>query len=366
MPNLPATYVTTTLKDGVVSLGAHAFPQDALGADTVVIRPDHLGICRADVKEILGSRDVMEDRGPLFGHELVGPVAFAGAGTGFEEGDLVTLNPNITSTRTTGFAEYVLVHGTKEQLDQAVVRVPEPRLRGGVWMPEPFACIVHALGKLLELTGLPSLRGRRVGIIGAGCAGLMFAMYARHLGASVAVFNRGEPRRAFAQQQGILAEGEIHPLTDAAAQAHRGGFDIVIVAPTVATAELLETAAGLATDGAVLFVYGGTRKGDTFPVGGADIDALRRQERIESVTYGGKRIDVSGAYGCLREDYEEGFRLHARHPRDFPLERLASRRITLDEFPRRVMELATGEADFPGKVLITLTPGDRGGAPPRP
>ncbi|MEV0640888.1 alcohol dehydrogenase catalytic domain-containing protein [Streptomyces sp. NPDC050619] len=333
-------------------MGAHTFPQDALGEDTVVIKPDYMGICRADAKEIHGSRDVPEDRGPLFGHELVGTAVFAGAGTGFQEGDLVTLNPNITPTRTTGFAEYVFVHGTKEQLDQAVVRVPEPDIRDDIWMPEPFACIVHALRKLLDLTNLPSLQGKKVGIIGAGCAGLMFAMYARHLGASVSVFNRGETRRAFARDQKILAEGEIHPLSDANSQAHQNQFDIVMVAPTIATTELLETAADMATDGAVLFVYGGTRKGDSFPVGQADIDTVRRQERIESVEYLGKQLDISGAYGCLREDYEEAFRLHAEHPHDFPLEKLTSRQISLDDFPHLVMDIAAGKADHPGKVLI--------------
>ncbi|MFJ9845338.1 alcohol dehydrogenase catalytic domain-containing protein [Kitasatospora sp. NPDC101155] len=354
MSGLPTTYATTTLRDGVVSLGTRRFPHGELGPDTVVIKPDHLGICRADAKEIHGSRDVMADRGPLFGHELVGTIAFAGDRTGFRPGELVTLNPNITPTRTTGFAEYVLVHGTGKQLDQAVVRVPEPHIRDTPWMPEPFACIVHALDKLLDLTGLPAL-GKRVGIIGAGCAGLMFAMYARHLGAPVAVFNRGEPRRAFARQQGILADHEIHPLTDAEAAAHRGGYDIVIVAPTIATTELLETAAGLAADGAVLFVYGGTRAGDTFPTGAADLDTIRRRERIESVTHQGKRLELSGAYGCFREDYEKGFRLHAEHPQDFPLEKLTSRRITLEEFPHRVMDIAAGRADFPGKVLIDVT-----------
>ncbi|WP_225824261.1 MDR/zinc-dependent alcohol dehydrogenase-like family protein [Streptomyces naphthomycinicus] len=352
MSALPSTYETTTLLDGVVSLGAHAFPQDALGDDTVVIKPDYIGICRADAKEILGSRDVMEDRGPLFGHELVGIVTFSGARTGFREGDLVTLNPNITPARTTGFAEYIFVHGTKEELDQAVVRVPEPDIRDDIWMPEPFACIVHALGKLLELADLPSLRGKRVGIIGAGCAGLMFAMYARHLGASVAVFNRGASRRAFAREQGILAEDEIFPLT--AAGDHHDEFDIVIAAPTIATTEILEVAAGMANDGAVLFVYGGTRKGDTFPAGGADVDTIRRQERIESVEYAGKRLHVSGAYGCFKEDYEDGFRLHAEHPDEFPLERLTSGRIGLGDFPQLVMNVAAGKEDYPGKVLIKI------------
>ncbi|CUW30306.1 L-threonine 3-dehydrogenase [Streptomyces reticuli] len=354
MPSLPAAYVTTTLRDGVVDVGARPFPQDALGDDTVVIRPDYMGICRADAKEILGSRDVMEDRGPLFGHELVGTVAFAGSRTGFAEGDLVTLNPNITPSRTTGFAEYVFVHDTRERLDQAVVRVPEPHVRDGVWMPEPFACIVHALGKLLEHTRLPSLQGKSVGILGAGCAGLMFAMYARHLGASVSVFNRGEARRAFARDQRILAEGEIFALSDAEAEAHRDRYDVVIVATTVATAQLLETAAVMAADGGVLFVYGGTRKGDSFPAGRADVDTLRRQERIESVRHLGKRLRIAGAYGCFREDYEEGFRLHADHPRAFPLEKLTSRRIGLDDFPPLIMDIAAGKEDFPGKVLIKV------------
>ncbi|MFJ9773232.1 alcohol dehydrogenase catalytic domain-containing protein [Kitasatospora sp. NPDC101157] len=362
MPNLPATYVTTTLRDGVVSLGTRPFPHDALGADTVLIRPDHLGICRADAKEILGSRDIPEDRGPLFGHELVGTVAFAGARTGFREGELVTLNPNITPSRTTGFAEYVFVHGTEAQLDQAVVRVPEADIRDCIWMPEPFACIVHALRKLLELTGLTDLRGRRVAVIGAGCAGLTFALYARHLGASVAVFNRGEARRAFARQQGLLTEDEIHPLTEAKAEQHQGRFDVVVVAPTIAGAELLETGADLAADGAVLLVYGGTRKGDTFPPGQADVDTVRRRELIEPIDHRGRRISLAGAYGCHREDYEEGFRLRAAHPEAFPLEKLTSRRIGLDEFPRQVMDLAAERVDFPGKVVIDLAPA----LPPRP
>ncbi|MFF6775877.1 alcohol dehydrogenase catalytic domain-containing protein [Streptomyces sp. NPDC012637] len=354
MSSVPSTYRTTRLREGVVSFGAHPFPHEALADDAVVIRPHHMGICRADVKEILGSRDVPEDRGPLFGHELVGSVFFAGSASGFTEGETVTLNPNITPARTTGFAEYVFVRGTKEQLEQAVVRVPGPDPRQDVWMPEPFACIVHAVRKLLEPARLDSLAGKRVGIVGAGCAGLMFAMYARHLGASVTVFNRGEARRAFAREQGILTADEIRPLAEAGA--HPDAFDVVVVAPTVATAELLETAAGMAADGAVVLVYGGTRKGDRFPGTSVDVDAVRRGELVEWVERAGKRLGVSGAYGCFKEDYEEGFRLRAEHPADFPLDRMASRRITLDELPEFVMDIAAGRTDHPGKVLIEAAP----------
>jgi threonine dehydrogenase-like Zn-dependent dehydrogenase len=351
---IPTTYRTTRLSDGVVSFGAQDFPHRALGDDTVVIRPEHMGICRADVKEILGSRDVPEDRGPLFGHELVGSVFFAGSGSGFRAGDTVTLNPNITPHRTTGFAEYVFVRGSKDQLEQAVIRVPESDRHKDVWMPEPFACIVHALRKLLELTRLVSLEGKRVGIVGAGCAGLMFAMYARHLGASVTVFNRGEARRAFAREQDVLTADEIRPLAEAGG--HTGAFDVVVVASTVATAELLETAGRMARDGAVVLVYGGTRAGDRFPGEAVDVDAVRRGELLEWVGHAGRRLGVSGAYGCFKEDYEEGFRLRAEHPQAFPLERLVSRRVTLDEFPAFVMNIAAGRTDPPGKILVEAAP----------
>lgn len=278
-----------------MSLSKRVFPYDALREDTVVIKTEYLGICRADAKEIRGSRDVPQDRGPLFGHELVGTVCYAGSRTRFRDGETVTFNPNITPTRTTGFAEYVFVHGSEEQLEQAVVRVPEAGMGQGAWMPEPFACIVHAVKKLLELAGPASLRGKRTGIVGAGCAGLMFAMYARHLGAQVTVFNRGEQRRSFAREQEILAAHETHALADA--DSFRDEFDVVVVAPTIATTQILETAVSLTADGGHLLVYGGTRKGDIFPMrpGGHRHDPQAGTDRARVV-----RDQEVPPDGCLR------------------------------------------------------------------
>ncbi|WP_158843832.1 alcohol dehydrogenase catalytic domain-containing protein [Saccharothrix deserti] len=352
MPEFPSTYLTTALVNGKVSVTAQPFPHESLSEDTVVIKPDFMGICRADTKEIVGSRDIPTDRGPLFGHEFIGSVTFAGARTGFHQGDLVTFNPNITPTRTTGFAEYVFVHGTADRLDQAVIRVPEQDVLDNIWMPEPLACIVHATRKLLELTGFPSFEGKRVGIIGAGCSGLMFAMHAKHLDASVVVFNRGGMRRDFAQAQEILTGEEILPLAEA--QAHRDTFDVVIVVPTIVTTDLLETAAAMAVSGGVLHIYGGTRSTDRFPGTQVNVDTIRRGERIEPVTYQEKPLAVSGAYGCFKEDYEEAFRLHADHPTDFPVERLVSRHITLDEFPEIITDIAENTKDFPGKVIVGI------------
>lgn len=352
MPKLPTPYKTARLMAGTVDVIEQEFPNKAFATDVLVIKPSFIGICRADVKEVANSRDIMKDQGPLFGHELVGTIVFAGSQTGFREGSLVTFNPNITPNRTTGFAEYIIIQGSPEELEQAVVPVAEPDILDHIWMPEPFACVVHSMKKLLELSELTSLEGKKVGIIGAGCSGLMFAMYAKHFGASVTVFNRGEMRRSFAIKQAILTQAEARPIEELAD--YKNAFDAVLLAPTVITEEILESVAGTATENGIIHLYGGTRKGDFFPATEVDIDSVRRQERIEPLTYQSRKLYVSGAYGCLRKDYQEGFRLHSKHAADFPLEKLISKQISLDEFPELVMAIAAGKNDYAGKVLIRL------------
>lgn len=350
MSYLPCTYKKAELTNGAVSVIENNFPRHLLNENTVVIRPDYMGICRADIKEIIGSRDIPTDRGPLFGHELVGPVVFAGTSTGFQEGELVTFNPNITPNRTTGFAEYMFVQGSEAELDQAIIRVPEYDIIHKIWMPEPMACIVHATRKLLELAEFTTLEGKRVGILGAGCSGIMFALYAKHLGASVCLFNRGEMRRKFALDEQLLKADEVYSLTDTDAQ--RNTFDVVIVVSTRVTQDMLKIAANLAADNAIMHIYGGTRENDTFLTTSTDIDIIRRKELIQSIEYAGKRLKISGAYGCYKEDYEESFRLHNRYPEQFPLEKIVSKEIDFEHFSQLVMHVASGEKDYPGKVVV--------------
>lgn len=350
MSYLPATYKTAELASGHVRSLTKKFPRHTLSENSVVIRPDYMGICRADIKEIIGSRDIPSDRGPLFGHELVGTVVFGGTSSGFQEGELVTFNPNITPDRTTGFAEYVFVNGSAEQLEQAVIRVPQHDIIHRVWMPEPMACIVHATQKLLALTDALDLQDKKVGIIGAGCSGTMFAMYARHLGASVTIFNRGKMRRDFAREKQLLLEDEIVALDDATD--HTDRFDIVMVVSTIVSQDILEIAADLTASGGTILIYGGTREGDKFLTTGLDIDTIRRKELIQETAYQEKKLRICGAYGCYKADYEESFRLHANYPQQFPLENLVSSVIEFDEFADVVMEIASGKQDYPGKVVV--------------
>lgn len=350
MSYLPSMYKTAELANGNVRSLSQSFPRHTLNENSVVIRPDYMGICRADIKEIIGSRDIPADRGPLFGHELVGTVVFAGTSSGFQEGELVTFNPNITPNRTTGFAEYVFVHGSAEELDQTIIRVPQYDIIHNIWMPEPMACIVHATKKLLELTENASLSGKRVGIIGAGCSGLMFAMYARHLGASTAIFNRGQMRRDFARKQQLVSQDEIYAFNDA--KAHLNMFDIVIVGSTIITQDILSIAANLTVSGGAVMIYGGTREGDKFLTTEVDIDVVRRRELIQTTVYQQQTLRICGAYGCYKEDYEESFRLHSSFPEQFPLEKLVYTEVEFEEFAELVMGVASGLNDYPGKVVV--------------
>lgn len=352
MSHLPCTYKTAELSNGEVKCVTKSFPRHIIREDTVVIRPNYIGICRADIKEIISSRDIPADRGPLFGHEFVGSVVIAGTSTGYQEGELVTFNPNITPNRTTGFAEYVFVHGSTEQLQQSIIRVPEHSIIDSIWMPEPMACIIHAIQKLLALAELPSLEGKKVGIIGAGCSGIMFSMYAKHLQADVHMFNRGEIRRNFVMERKLLEASEVSALTEI--ESHQNSFDIVIAVSTIITPEILEYAANLAVDGGILHIYGGTRKGDAFLKTQVDIDNIRRCEQIEKTEYQGKALRISGAYGCYKDDYEESFRLHAKYPDAFALEKIVSEEVCFDDFSELIMGMASGKKDYPGKVVLRI------------
>lgn len=351
MENTPISYKKAELKNGKVNILEINITEEKLTQNTVLIKIDYVGICRADIKEVIGSRDIPTDRGPLFGHELIGSVVFSGEESGFKLGELVTLNPNITPNRTTGFAEYILVHDNKENLDQTIIRVPESEILDHIWMPEPFACIVHATDKLVELANLPTnLEGQKIGIIGAGCSGLMFSMYFKYLGASVVVFNRGEMRRNFAINQNILPESEIYLLDQI--DNFKNHFDIVIVVPTRVTTSILEKAAYIAKDNGILHIYGGTRAGDKFLDSDLNIDVIRRQEKIGHVVNSGKNLFIAGAYGCYKKDYEVSFKLHTDYPDYFPLGKIISKEISLNELSELMHDMAIEAQDFPGKILV--------------
>ncbi len=350
MSKFQNNYKLAKLVKGNVSLVSGEIKANELSPTSLVIKPRYMGICRADVKEVTSSRDVPEDRGPLFGHEFVGEIIYAGEETGFNEGETVTFNPNITPKRSTGFAEYFLIDDTRDKLEEAVIRTPKDLSVDPPWLAEPFACIVHSIDKLLEHSKLTDLSGKNVGLIGAGNSGILFGLLAKHLNASVHLFNRGQERIEFILKNNIFGEDELSKLQDF--QKYKKQFDVVIVVPTVIDNEILEKANTLLKNDGYMLLYGGTRSSDKFLESDLNIDKIRREETLETFEYNGKGVRICGAYGCGRKDFEKAFELMLSYPDEFPLTKIVSKTIALKDLPSVMSDMSLGNQDFPGKVVV--------------
>lgn len=348
--NFPSTYKTAKLTGGVVSTEEKQFPSERLTENSLVIKPIYMGICRADAKEVSSARDIMEDRGPLFGHEIVGKTAYAGKNTSFIENKVVTFNPNITPNRTTGFAEYFFISGDSSTLKSAVIPFPDGLGINHAFVPEPFACIVHSLKVFMQNSNNSTLTDKTVGIIGAGNSGIMFGFLSKYYGAKVKLLNRGQMRIDFAKQANLFSEEELERLDNS--PKYKDSFDIVIVVPTAIDQEILKIAFEIVKPGGFLHLYGGTRKNNKFLESSVNIDDIRRKELFTATEYQGKKLHISGAYGCFKEDFEEGFALYQKNLEVFPLHRLISKTISLEELPDLITSMVSGQKDFPGKVLV--------------
>jgi threonine dehydrogenase-like Zn-dependent dehydrogenase len=332
--------------NGAVQFHRQRFPMHRLTRDAVVVRPLYAGICRADIKEVSGLREPVPGARHLFGHEVIGKVLFAGDATGFGEEQTVTLNPNADCERTTAFGDYLVAHGPPEVLHQALVCIPEHVSLEPPWLPEPFACVIHSLDGLLRALGANSLAGAEVAIIGAGNAGILFGLYARHLGGRVTLFNRSLPRREFARKLGSFADQRICPLDSVG----DGVFDIAILATTLIDEEVLGIGERTVAPGGALLLYGGTWS--NLIRDGHDLNRVRRTGSAVSMVSNGKAIRVVGGYGCNERDFEKALGLYAEQPRVFALSRLVSATIGLEDLPETIAAMASGEFDPPGKVLV--------------
>lgn len=345
------SYRTARLENGKVSIVTAAFTPESLARESLVIEINYMGICRADVKEIIGSRDIPKDRGPLFGHEIVGRIIFKTKGlTSYQIGDRVTFNPNITPNRTTGYAEILRVSGSVEEITRAVIKIPDLLNPNDCWLPEPFACIVHSYKILLHKTSQKSLKNKKIAIIGAGNSGILFGLEAIYLGGEVSFFNRGEMRLAFIKNQSIVPSAKLH-LFDQIPK-HADEYDIVIVVPTKIDQEILKYSHQLVKNLGLVFLYGGTRANDKYLDTTLDIDKIRRNELLEYIQFNSKSVNVLGAYGCDTSDFEDAIKFYQHEHNHFPLEKLISKEIKLSDFPSLIESMAKGESDYPGKVLV--------------
>jgi len=298
----------------------------------VLIHVDVTGLCRTDLKIIaVGHRDLVLPRIP--GEEVVGRISALGPGVeGFQEGDLVYVYPGTSCGtcpqcragagnlcremrimgfhRDGGFAEYVTAP------EKSLIRVPAGLTPDQAVFAEPLSCCLNAL----ELAGLRS--GERIGIWGAGPAGLLLSRAARAQGAEPCVIEPDPRRRAF-------AEGRESPPAEPLDAA------VVAVGDGAAYAEAL---ASLGPRGRLVFFSGLPKEASTLTV---DVNRMHYLEQ-----------SVVGAYGC---SFRHGVgALDLLADGSVVVEDMISHRLPLDE-----LEHALDLVRTRGGIKILLYPGEQ-------
>src|SRR3954465_5724799 len=188
-----AELMTAVVIDGRGGVELVEKPVPHPGDGEVVIAPQATGVCGTDLHLVDGTFAL--SRYPVTpGHEFAGLVARLGAGgTGFQEGDLVCADPNVTCGTCRWCRAGALNHCPRLDplgLPRAgaparLVSGPEANvfaLPSGVTpevgaLIEPLSCVIHAARRT------PGWSGARVAVFGAGPIGLLAIAVALHRGA---------------------------------------------------------------------------------------------------------------------------------------------------------------------------------------
>lgn len=342
---LPTLYRRIELSPDGPVLRACSLP-DLAGQNAVVIRPLMAGICRSDIKEVQGVRPLRSD----FGHEVVGSVEWSGESVCLKRGDLVSLDPNVPIHRTPAFGELLVASGNPTELEFAFPKVQQNISLKKLVMCEPLACARHCVSNLCRHLAVSELEGLRVGIVGAGNAGTFIAMILKYLGAKVILFNRGLDRLEFLRHHRLFAADELGILGSSPLTL----FDAVVPTTSFLYNDVLHFALKIVKPRGLLLLYGGTSKDSALPGIDLDIDAIRRRESSLQVSWRGKAVRIAGTYGALRSDFSAVIDYLDRAPAAFPVERMITREVTLEELPATFRSLTAQEAHYIGKVIVIL------------
>jgi L-iditol 2-dehydrogenase len=152
------------------------------------------------------------------------------------------------------YAESIVIPARLVQRNMLRLK-PETSFRDAA-LVEPLACVVLGIEEVWFRAGQNLL------VIGAGPIGLMFVALARHLGASVTVAGRGEPRLQVARRLGancvIDVAGKADLVQAVRAEAN-APFDVVVEA--VGKPEVWEAAPQLVRKGGAVNFFGGCPSG---------------------------------------------------------------------------------------------------------
>ncbi|MGH7583319.1 MAG: 2-dehydropantoate 2-reductase N-terminal domain-containing protein [Gemmatimonadales bacterium] len=260
-----------------------------------LIAPRTVGVCRSDLKELMGVREKRRD----FGHEMVADVVDCADAGNLAAGDIVTLDPHIPVDRTVGFAELVELHGQPASLQRALLRLTPALACGDGIFVEPLACAAHCVRRVRHAVSMLGQRRGPVAIVGAGIFGTLIASLMRAAGDDVLLLNRSRDRLDFLEQRDIFSSSRL--LTLGCAQQHR--FSQIILATTFAQPELVNWCAEHADEAALITIFGGTDSSMTTGDEGVDLDTIRRQEELRECRIGGRSLWLAGCHGAERQDF---------------------------------------------------------------
>ncbi|WP_354637476.1 MDR/zinc-dependent alcohol dehydrogenase-like family protein [Kitasatospora camelliae] len=318
----------------------HGPPVRPAGEHAVRVRIELAGICRSDLKEVAGVRHGVSQ----FGHEIVGVVEESTA-PGLPSGRRVALDPNVGIDRGTGFATSMWAVGPPDRLTAALPAVPPRIAARRLVFAEPLACARHCLDTVVRHLG-GSAAGARLGVLGAGTAGVLIALLGQAAGCEVLLANRGAERRSFLRRRGVIDAPVLPP--DAVPS---GSLDAAVVATSFVLPEILGEALRMAAPGGLVLPYGGTAPGDALPGLDCDLDTVRRRQLTVATAWCGKSVRIAGSYGTAPGDFAAALR-HLVDPEVAPerVERLITREVRLAELPRVLRDGLAGP-QF-GKTLV--------------
>jgi 2-desacetyl-2-hydroxyethyl bacteriochlorophyllide A dehydrogenase len=191
--------------------GTTALP--APGAGEALLRVRRVGICGTDLHIFQGHLDHRVPRGGIIGHETLAEVVEAPAGSGFESGDRVVVEPlrfcgtcracrmgasyicyqlKVLGVDLPGsMAEYCAVP------TERLIRVPDTLSDDHAALMEPLAVATH------DVTRAGVKTGDAVLVFGGGPIGTLIALVCRHRGARVAVAELNPFRLEMLKQLGL-------------------------------------------------------------------------------------------------------------------------------------------------------------------
>ncbi|CAH2793303.1 MAG: hypothetical protein CBARDCOR_4926 [uncultured Caballeronia sp.] len=312
-----------------------------------VLRPHVIGICRSDAKEAAGRR-----LGPSqFGHELVAEIVDCWGAEVLRIGDTVCLDPNVVLNRTSGFAELFMLDAPADRLEAALYKVSSTctSLENYV-LAEPIACAEHCAR---IATSAVHATPRSAVVIGAGTMGLFIAHALRRRGIPVTLLNRSKARLRF------VATFSLEGIT-LGSLAEPPSADLVVLATTFVSHELLEKGFMIAADQGRVVVFGGIDKAfGNFR--GVDVRSLRLSESHRWLTCGsGKQVEIVGSYGLASEDFLSALRLIGSGDiSQSLLDELITGRHLLSELPSLLDAMNSGD-DLGKRLIFPTSPRESG------